>query len=122
MIFRNEKYLQWVRQRPCIVSQVDFTQMDACIVAHHVRYLSIDCGMGMKPSDYRVLPLTAKLHQLLHSGSEKEFWHKHGIDVEMEMIEQLKLYMQIYALPKEHIGLLYNWPLLIGSRAIFSLE
>jgi len=69
---------------------MDFTETD--MVAHHVR-LNCRGGMGLKPSDYETIPLTAHQHWLLHQGVEREFYEIHGIDVEGVMKGLLERYL-----------------------------
>ena len=86
-IFRDNDYLDWVRRRPCLVS--GSTQQ---VVAHHVR-IGLSGGMGLKPSDYRTLPLDARLHRLLHDTGEKTFWKEHNIDPIKAIITQAIVYL-----------------------------
>lgn len=51
------------------------------VVAHHVRCLG-GGGMGLKPSDYLCVPLTAELHAQLHHMGERSFYEKHYVDIE----------------------------------------
>ena len=85
-IFRDSTYLKWVRERPCLVSG------STNVVAHHVR-IGLSGGMGIKPSDYRTLPLDYKLHMLLHNVGEKTFWKDHSIDPHKAIITQLLIYL-----------------------------
>lgn len=73
-----------------MVTGVDFTETD--MVAHHVR---IDCrgGMGLKPSDYNTIPLSAFQHWTLHQGVEKEYYERFDIDIEVVMKEFLERYL-----------------------------
>ena len=88
--FRNAKYLSWIRQQACVVTDMDFTQTD--MVAHHVRSLH-GGGMGLKPSDYCTIPLTAFQHAKLHSMIEKEYYKMFELDVEKIMRELLGRYL-----------------------------
>lgn len=73
---RNEKYLKWIRSQPCLLTGSEYD-----VVAHHVRHGN-PCGMGMKPSDYRCLPLRADIHSHLHSwkNGERDWYEFHGIE------------------------------------------
>jgi hypothetical protein len=71
---RSEQYLSFIRSRPCAVTGQEYD-----IVAHHVRCLG-GGGVGIKPSDFYCVPLTAEQHSLLHSEGEKSYWKRHGID------------------------------------------
>ena len=88
--FRNAKYLSWIRQQPCVVTGMDFTQTD--MVAHHVR-ASHGGGMGMKPSDYQTIPLSAFQHAKLHQGIEKEYYKIFELDVDLVMKELLERFL-----------------------------
>jgi len=70
---------------------MDFTETD--MVAHHVR-MGCTGGMGLKPSDYRTIPLTAYEHFKLHQGVEKEYYDKADLDVDMVMKELLEKYLR----------------------------
>ena len=83
---RDSSYLEFIRSRPCIVSG---SEVD--VVAHHVRCLG-GGGMGLKPSDYMCVPLTAYLHALLHQQGERNFYSQYGINIE----DQLKMLLLIY--------------------------
>ncbi len=96
----NSSYLKWVRYRQCLVTGCDYTEVP--MVAHHVRWGSSSCGMGLKPSDYRVIPLTAIEHQRLHSGVEKDYYEMYQLEVEKVMLAQLEIYRLQYSLPIAH--------------------
>lgn len=86
-LFRDDQYLDFVRQRPCLVSGSSHN-----VVAHHVR-IGQSGGMGIKPSDYRCLPIDYQLHMILHNVGEKTFWKDHKIDPFKEIITQLFVYL-----------------------------
>ena len=71
---RNEAYLDFVRRQTCVLTGAPYPH------AHHVR-LGNDGGMGLKPSDYRTIPLAPALHttsqQGVHSVGEERFYEKH---------------------------------------------
>lgn len=70
---RSKQYMNFVRHQACLI-----TGSDVDIVAHHVRIGFY--GTGIKPSDYRCLPLTAKEHGILHDMGESAYWDERGID------------------------------------------
>ena len=72
--YRNEDYLKFVRNQDCVVDGNNINT-----VSHHVR-INQNGGMGLKPSDYRVIPLNWKRHSELHTIGEKSFYKKYGID------------------------------------------
>lgn len=65
--------------------------MNYNVVAHHVR-LSAGAGMGMKPSDYRTVPLAFDEHHRLHNIGEREYWRINGLDPFKLMADYLVLY------------------------------
>jgi hypothetical protein len=70
---------------------MDFCETD--MVAHHVRMGGYG-GMGMKPSDYRTLPLTAFQHVKLHSTVEKDYYEVHELDAETIMRDLMFKYIR----------------------------
>lgn len=67
-LHRNKDYLAWIRTQPC----------EACAVrgniqAAHVRKGN-GGGMGIKPSDYRTVPLCHACHLRQHQEGEESFW------------------------------------------------
>jgi Protein of unknown function (DUF968) len=87
---RSEEYLEWVRGQQSIASQ-----SSQYIVAHHVRCFGWG-GMGLKPSDYRTVPLTHGEHMELHQHGEIEFWESQDIDPRTYIAAQLLIYLRDY--------------------------
>ncbi len=77
---RSRVYLDYIRSMPCLI-----TKSEHEIVAHHVHIFK-DGGMGIKPSDFRTVPLTPLEHQRLHQMGERSYWAKKNIDVEIVII------------------------------------
>lgn len=75
---RDDKYLDWVRQQPCVVTafQQDWGYP---IHAHHVT-IGSGRGLGQKPSDYRSIPLYSIEHDRLHAMGERAYWEAQGED------------------------------------------
>ncbi len=80
----DEKHLAFIRILPCLVTGSRY-----CVEAAHIRYSDslwgkINPGIGRKPDDKWVVPLSAEMHRLgkeaQHNGNEREFWERHGID------------------------------------------
>lgn len=74
-----DAHLAWIRTLPSLV------RGEGPVQAAHVRYAEIRygkrlTGMGEKPDDCWTVPLAAEVHRIQHTGSEREFWAKHGID------------------------------------------
>lgn len=65
--FKNKAYLNFIRQQDCIIEG-----HNQGVVAHHVRLNH--WGMGIKPSDYRTIPITQMQHQKLHNQGESSFF------------------------------------------------
>lgn len=59
--------------------------------AHHVR-LGSNSGIGLKPSDYRALPLCSFCHDELHQHGEADFWTQHAIMPEAEIAKYMIMY------------------------------
>jgi hypothetical protein len=85
---RNEKFLAWVRGQDSCVSR-DY----ANVVTHHVRMYGWG-GMGIKPSDYRVVPLTHAEHLRLHHHGEASFWEEVGIDPRSVIAANMLVYLR----------------------------
>jgi hypothetical protein len=85
---RSAMYLAFVRSQLCAV-----TQTDHGVVAHHVRMPPHGGGVGLKPSDYRTVPLNQMRHLELHQVGEKTFWKRAGVVPEMVMAELLHLWI-----------------------------
>lgn len=66
---RSSKYLKWLRKLPCVVCQTITKPTEAA----HVRFGN-DGGMGLKPSDYRAVPLCHDCHTYQHTVGEPSFW------------------------------------------------
>lgn len=85
---RDSKYLEFVRSRPCVVTGEESNR----VVAHHVRCLG-GGGIGLKPSDYVCIPLTAEQHSRLHHMGEKSFWQDVGINPEEVITMTILVYL-----------------------------
>ena len=69
---RSQKHLAWIRTLPSALSG-RVVDIQAC----HVR-IGTGGGMGLKPSDIYVVPLTHGEHMEQHSRGERTFWSEHG--------------------------------------------
>lgn len=65
---RNAKYLAYIRTNDCAACG-----RNAPSQAAHVR-MGGDGGMGLKPSDYRTVPLCGSCHYRQHQIGERKFW------------------------------------------------
>lgn len=75
----DDEHLKWLRTLPCVITGTRFVE------AAHVRYADPvygkrDTGKAEKPDDRWALPVSPDKHREQHSGSEREFWTRHGID------------------------------------------
>ena len=76
---RDKKYMEWIRQRPCAVTNERPDWGTVVIHAHHVT-VNADRGLGQKPSDYWCIPLTAEQHDLLHRTGERTYWERRELN------------------------------------------
>lgn len=83
---RSKKYLKFIRNQNPLV----FT-LGGDVVAHHVR-INNGGGTGLKPSDYRTLPICSIDHQELHQMGEKSYWSSKDIDYDKEVIRLMLKY------------------------------
>lgn len=65
------KHRKWIANLPCIISGSDEVQ------AAHIRSGN-KAGLGKKPSDDCIVPLSCTLHTEQHSMSEVKFWDRYG--------------------------------------------
>lgn len=71
--YRNEKYLMWVSEKPCLLCMSEPCQ------AHHITIAELR-GMGQRVSDNFTVPLCYAHHHLLHMTGERSFWQKIGVN------------------------------------------
>ena len=105
---RSSKYLEYIRSCFCEV-----TGTDQDVVAHHVRLGFF--GTGIKPSDFRSVPLSAEQHARLHHIGEKRFWENYGMDPDQVILRHLLVYIAKQGDP-EVIPALEEIALNIASR------
>ena len=78
----DEKYLEWLRSKPCCCGCGKPPPSDAA----HLRVGSLaydkrPTGLAEKPHDRWAFPLNRRCHEAQHAfGSELVFWEQHGID------------------------------------------
>ena len=102
--FRNPDYLRYVRSHCSLLSWDPpaepwpdaedplFDPLSFETVAHHVR-MGGNGGVGLKPSDYRTVPLTDGEHRALHQTGERSWWLEHGVDPRRVIIALLSGYV-----------------------------
>lgn len=87
--YRNAKYLAYVRGLPCCSCEIH-----ASSEAAHVRKGN-GGGVGLKPSDYRTVPLCRECHSHQHLIGEKTFWTNRGeIDTDFVIATILTSYVK----------------------------
>lgn len=84
---RNPLYLSFIRSRPCLVCEATLE-----IEAAHVR-VGGDGGVGLKPSDYRAVPLCHRHHAQQHRDGERTFWRWLGADPNAVIIHLIAAYL-----------------------------
>lgn len=75
----DRSHLQWIRTLPCVITG------ERPVDAAHIRYADPiygkrETGKGEKPDDRWAVPLCRRKHDEQHSGSERSFWARHGLD------------------------------------------
>lgn len=75
-IRRSEAYVNFIRKQECCVTG---HRVAGEVCAHHVR-MGANAGIGIKPSDFRCVPLCNEAHQKLHQYGERDFWDKAKVD------------------------------------------
>lgn len=88
--YRNKKYLNWLRSRPCVVTGPETEE--GSVIAHHVR-MGNNGGIGLKPSDYRCISLDAIEHRKLHDGGERRYYAYHKLNTDQLISMNLLLYI-----------------------------
>lgn len=86
---RNQDYLAYIRELPCI--GCDQLPNEGCEAAH-VR-IGGGGGMGLKPSDYRAVPLCHGCHARQHSVGERTFWREVGREPDQFIAGLIVAYM-----------------------------
>lgn len=71
----DPEYRAFILAKPCLASK------RRPVEGHHVRRMT---GMGVRSSDYRMVPIWWKLHGEVQ-GRDRFWWEEHGIDVEAEI-------------------------------------
>tara|TARA_Y100000310_G_scaffold299988_1_gene335303 strand:+ start:955 stop:1269 length:315 start_codon:yes stop_codon:yes gene_type:complete len=91
---RNEKYLEWIRRQPSIVSDgFDAWDMDRGEGRNDPSH-TWNTGKKGKRNDYLAVPLTRKEHRQYHDIGHDEFayQHRHKIDFLEECFKLLCRY------------------------------
>lgn len=86
--FRNATYLKHVRKLHCAGCDEQYEPREAA----HVR-MGNGGGMGLKPSDYRTVPLCHACHSYQHQLGERSFWERLERDPDYVIILALAAYV-----------------------------
>lgn len=62
--YRNEKFLAWVREKPCC-----HCGRPSPSQAHHIIGIGGNRGAGLKADDSQVIPLCHECHSIVHGAS-----------------------------------------------------
>jgi len=84
---KDEAHLAFIRRLPSLISGAQ--GCEACHIRYgDPRHRKPKTGKGVKPDDAWTVPMTPEEHRLQHSGNEKGFWDRIGIDP-LEVAHQL---------------------------------
>lgn len=93
---RNKRYLEWMRLQTCCSCGAE-SHPERPSEAAHVR-LGMGGGIGLKPSDYRTVPLCRYCHAEQHAKGERTFWARmeedRGMGAELVILVHLASYAQ----------------------------
>lgn len=82
-VFESERYLQWVRSRPCIITK------QYGVDAHHTLRKS------QGKNDLSAVPLRHDLHMEFHASDPVEFEEKYGICFKTAVISTLMEFLKV---------------------------
>ncbi len=85
---RDKKYLKWIRTLPCAAAGREIPCAGPIEAAHY--RIGSKSGTGIKPCDYRTIPLCHDHHAQQHFSGESTFWK--GVDPEIIIMKLNKLY------------------------------
>jgi len=93
---RNEKYLEWIRQQPSIISKTfdawDEKKGEGRNEGHH----AWNTGKKGKRNDYLAVPLTREQHTEVHHIGHLAFQEKYNFDWEWEIMNLMSEYIESY--------------------------
>lgn len=107
---RSEAYLDFIRAQACIgiCAQPLYNQNGPnhhSIEAAHVR-IGNGGGMGLKPSDFRAVPLCHLCHLVQHQHGEASFWSELNKDPDVICISLMGEWLAKQGKGKEALGVL----------------
>lgn len=85
-IYRNKKYLNFIRKHPCIIDVLPAE-------AHHVTIDHNAKGIGIKTHDYDTIPLSRARHDEHDRLGQESFFKKYDINPLREIVGFLGLYV-----------------------------
>lgn len=89
---RNKKYLEWIKTKPCVVSQ---QQAEPCHVRDKSKtHMLFHGGMSMKPADELCLPFARHIHRLEHDKGINYIEDTFHIDYAIEIQKYNILYIR----------------------------
>lgn len=87
----DANHLKWIRTLPCLISGTWPDIHAAHIRYGDARYDKRATGLGEKPDDRWVVPLSAIIHMNQHTEGEKNWWWAMGIDPLKYALELYKI-------------------------------
>lgn len=88
--YRNEKYLQFIREKPSLYSGKSGTSADPTVAAHQKFGKG---GIAIKPPDTHAVPLLFSEHLVEHLGV-KTFWGDQYEALPLRCLEYVTDYLQ----------------------------
>lgn len=89
---RNEARLEFVRHLPCLLLREHYVRhIHECSMAYHGARVLVEAhhvynggsgGVGIKPDDFRTIPLCTRAHREYHEMGKASFALKYGINLE----------------------------------------
>lgn len=76
----DPSHLDFIRQLPCLVTGDNTSVEAAHIRMADPRIAKPITGIGVKPDDRFVVPLSGRMHREQHEIGERKFWEARGID------------------------------------------
>ena len=67
--FASPKYLNWIRELPCVVCGLHGHDNDQ-IVPHHIKGIGHHSGAGLKAGDHLAMPMHATCHAAWHQNPD----------------------------------------------------
>ena len=84
IVFRNEKYLDWIRKQECVICGASGPS--------DPNHLWASGGGGGKYMDYLALPFCRLCHHNYHALGHDEFERQNLLEFELEVIKYLSFY------------------------------